>query len=334
LALQTALEEMLKLYETWPDQLITSYSSAVKAKAPHVSPRSLLLCGMGGSGVTGDYIWALATAKGARVPVIVHKADGAPAWLSSEDLVVTISYSGNTYETVSCAREAHAKGALVLSVTSGGKLAAWARETGLPLATIQPGYYPRTALGMLAGATLGILSAAGVEVANEGEVKDAAEALRSTSRGEGETIARALKGKDLYIIAGCGVFDIVAHRWRQEFSENAKAIAKTEFYPESAHNDLVVWQQQHGERKGFILIEGDGKVCSVLEELLRQVYSEQRDTLVRVTPRGNGLLAQLLQGSLLGGFTSVYLASLNGVDPRDTSITGRYKEALEKAGLT
>ncbi|MGC9112413.1 MAG: SIS domain-containing protein [Acidilobus sp.] len=331
---QAAAEEMLKLYDTWPSQLLSSYNSAVTIKSPQVSPRALLLCGMGGSGVAGDYIWALAAAKALRFPVIVHKAEGVPPWVTAEDLVVAISYSGNTYETVSCAREAKARGATVLSVTSGGKLASWAKENGLPLALIEPGYYPRTALGMLAGATIGIINSSGIKIAADKEVEDAADALRSTSRGEGETIARALAGKDVYVVAGCGLFDIVAHRWRQEFSENAKAITKTEFYPESAHNDMVVWQLLHNVRKGFVLIEGDGRVCAVLEDLLRQIYNDQRDAVVRVTPRGNGVLAQLLQGSLLGGYTSTYLAMFNGVDPRDTSITGRYKEALEKAGLS
>ncbi len=333
MSLRDLAEEVLRLYDTWPDQLLRSYGSSVAIKAPQTSPRIITLCGMGGSGVTGDYVWALGQAKGFNVPIFVHKADGLPSWVSKEDLVVAISYSGNTYETLSCAREAKARGATVLSVTSGGKLAQWAKDNGLPLATIDPGYLPRTALGMLTGAALGILRAAGVKLVDDSDINSAAEALRSTSRGEGEAIASALKGKDFYIVAGCGVFDIVAHRWRQEFSENAKVVTKTEFYPESAHNDLVSWQVLHNLRKGFVLIEGDGKVCSVLEDLLRQVYEDQKDTLVRVTPRGNGVLAQLLQGSLVGGYASTYLALLNNVNPKDTSITGRYKDALEKAGL-
>jgi len=68
--------------------------------------------------------------------------------------------------------------------------------------------------------------------------------------------------------------------------------------------------------------------------MLREVYKGQGDVTVRVTPRGEGLLAQLLQGSLLGGYVSVYLAQLKGVDPRTTEITGKYKHALEEAGLS
>ncbi|MGC9071520.1 MAG: SIS domain-containing protein [Acidilobus sp.] len=333
-AVNEGVLEMIKLYSTWPDQLISSYRSGLALKGPTVSPARLLLCGMGGSGATGDYIAAMAQSHDLKFPVIVHKADGVPSWVGKGDLVVAISYSGNTYETISCAREARERGALVASVTSGGKLGEWARSNGLPLVTIEPNYYPRTALGMLVGASLGILNSLGVNIADDAEVEAAARALRSTSNVEGEAIARALGSRDLYIVAGCGPYEIVAHRWRQEFSENAKAITKTEFYPESAHNDLVVWQTSHDVRKGFVLIEGGGALCSVLVALLKEVYSEQGDAIVRVAPRGEGLLAQLLQGSLLGGYVSVYLARLIGVDPRGTQITARYKKAIEEAGLS
>ncbi|MGC9210317.1 MAG: SIS domain-containing protein [Acidilobus sp.] len=327
--------EMIRLYSTWPDQLRSSYTSALSVKGPIVSPARILLCGMGGSGVTGDYIASTAESKGLKVPVIVHKADGVPSWVGKDDLVVAVSYSGNTYETLSCAREARQRGALVASVTSGGKLAEWASLNGLPLARIQPNFYPRTALGMLVGAALGILKSLGVAIVSDDEVERAASALASTSPGEGEQIANSLGRKDIYVVAGCGPYQIVAHRWRQEFSENAKVVTKTEFYPESAHNDLVSWQVLHGGiRKGFVLIEGGGPLCSVLGALLREVYSEQNDVLVRVTPRGDSVFAQLLQGSLLGGYVSVYLAKLNGVDPRGTQITGRYKRAIEEAGLS
>ncbi|ESQ22873.1 MAG: SIS domain-containing protein [Acidilobus sp.] len=334
MSISEGVSVMLKLYETWPDQLLGSYRDALNVKVPRITPQGIVLCGMGGSGVTADYVLALAAAKGFRVPVFVHKSEGLPPWVTRDHLVIAISYSGNTYETLSCAREARSRGALVGSVTSGGKLGQWAKESGLPLALIEPNYYPRTALGMLIGAALGLLKASGVDLVSDNEVRAAADALRSTSAEEGLVIANAIGDRDVYIIAGCGPFEIIAHRWRQELSENAKVIAKTEFYPESAHNDLVAWQVQHKLRKGFVLIEGGGRLCSVITDMLRGVYEGQGDVTVRVTPRGEGLLAQLLQGSLLGGYVSVYLAQLRGVDPRTTEITGKYKHALEEAGLS
>ncbi len=332
-SLREAVGEMLRLYGTWADQIDRSYSGSASLRNRSVSPDAILVCGMGGSGVTGDYVAALASARGLRVPVIVHKSDGVPSWVGKNHLVLAVSYSGNTYETLSCARDARSAGALVASVTSGGKLGEWARSNGLPLAPIDQGYYPRTALAMLVGASLGLLTSLGVKVADESEVRSAVSAIRTTSSGEGEAIARALGDRDVYVVAGCGPFEIVAHRWRQELSENAKVIAKTEFYPESAHNDLVVWQLRAPARKGFILVEGGGRLCGVLTTLLSQVYSTQSDVLVRVSPRGDGLLAQLMQASLVAGYASVHLAALRGVDPRVTEITSRYKKAIEEAGL-
>ncbi|MDP8003528.1 MAG: SIS domain-containing protein, partial [Caldisphaera sp.] len=110
-------------------------------------------------------------------------------------------------------------------------------------------------------------------------------------------------------------------------------IAKTEAYPESAHNDIVVWQKNQNLKIGYILFESEGKLCSILTNLLNEIYIRQNKTLVKISPRGNNLFSKLMQGSLLAGYVSVYLAKMKGVDTTDTSITGEYKKSLEKANL-
>jgi len=329
------VEEMLSLYDSFLKQIQEGYKKGIEIKSFERKFKGVILSGMGGSGVTGDYIRILGLNSKIDIPIEVVKGDTLPSWVSKDYLVVAISYSGNTHETLSCARQAYNIGASVIAITSGGKLEELAKKNGSPIVLIDKKYYPRTAIAELVSSTLGSLKSQNINLINDNEIKDAIESLRGTSRGEGLNIASNISDKNLYILSGCGPYELLANRWRQEFSENAKAIAKSELYPESAHNDIVVWQVEQMKNTAFILFAPDekDKLCFILANLLEDIYRKQGSTLIKINPRGNNLFSKLIQGTLLAGYVSVYLAKLKGINPTDTSITGKYKESLEKANL-
>ena len=63
----------------------------------------ICITGMGGSGITGDVI-AMLAAERSPMPVLVHRGYGIPAYVNGRTLVLAISYSGNTEETISAVR--------------------------------------------------------------------------------------------------------------------------------------------------------------------------------------------------------------------------------------
>jgi hypothetical protein len=126
------------------------------------SARSVLVCGMGGSGIAGDFAREVASAHGRRLDV--HKGYGLPGWAGSEEglLVVALSYSGNTEETLAAVEAALSAGVPIAGVSSGGTLAELATRRGFPLVTVPGGLQPRAALGFLLSALLQVLAGAGV----------------------------------------------------------------------------------------------------------------------------------------------------------------------------
>ena len=89
---------------------------------------NVVVLGMGGSGVAGDMLAALAGAA-TPVPVWPVKSYDAPAFVGPDTLVFAVSCSGDTEETVSAAAAALASaGATVVAVTGGGRLAELAAE--------------------------------------------------------------------------------------------------------------------------------------------------------------------------------------------------------------
>ncbi|MHB1663598.1 MAG: SIS domain-containing protein, partial [Thermoplasmataceae archaeon] len=103
--------------------------------------QNIVIEGMGGSGIAGLIFSEVYSVK----PIVILNSYHCPEFVSKKTLFIALSYSGNTEETLSCAREAKEKGAVVLSITSGGKLSEISDNT----IKIPSGYQPRSSLGFL-----------------------------------------------------------------------------------------------------------------------------------------------------------------------------------------
>src|SRR5436305_6206508 len=101
---------------------------------------------MGGSAMGGELLRSLIAGL-CPVPITRVRGFGIPRWAATGTLVVCASYSGETAETLSCARRARDQGALVLGVGAGGTLGSLIAEWGQPFAKVPGGMQPRAALG-------------------------------------------------------------------------------------------------------------------------------------------------------------------------------------------
>lgn len=88
--------------------------------APLISqgrPRSLVVVGAGGSSAPGEVLAAVA-GRGSPVPVFALGGPTLPGWIGPMDLVVAVSASGHTAETLSFVTEAQRRGSSVLGIGS------------------------------------------------------------------------------------------------------------------------------------------------------------------------------------------------------------------------
>ena len=142
-------------------------------------PAAVVMAGMGGSAMGGELLRALVAAD-CPVPITRVRGFGVPVWAGPGTLVVCTSYSGDTAETLACAQQAHAQGAALLGVASGGELARLADELGFPCALVPGGLQPRAALGYLFGAMAGAFAACGLSA--DGIAEECAVGVESCDR--------------------------------------------------------------------------------------------------------------------------------------------------------
>jgi len=108
---------------------------------PREAVENVVVLGMGGSGIAGDLVLAVA-APFMAIPVVVLKSYTLPAFVGEGSLVFAVSFSGDTEETVEAATDAASQGAKVVVVTSGGELGRLAQGWGSPCPTPSPSPEP------------------------------------------------------------------------------------------------------------------------------------------------------------------------------------------------
>ncbi len=293
---------------------------------------SVTFCGMGGSAAAADAAVAILR-PAAEVPLGIVRGHGLPAHCRGGSLVVCLSYSGGTEEAVACAREAVSRECAVVAICAGGALA---EVPGVTLVRVPPDAgMPRAALGYLTGAVIGVVGAAGVDLPDEDQLREAVATLRATAAelapgardSEAKRIAAWL-GDRLPVIWGSeGITEPAALRWKAAFNENAKIPAVAAALPELDHHEVVGWTKPWGEGFGLLVLRADDEHPSLEARLAAtlEVVGDSGLEHREVRARGRSKLAQALSLMLLGDVASTYHALARGVDPAPIEAIARIK---------
>jgi glucose/mannose-6-phosphate isomerase len=329
------VDDILGLPEHLRDALWRVESAKLES---HDAPGGLIVAGMGGSAIGGALARAALGDRASR-PIVVMRDYGVPAWTTPDTTVLCASYSGNTEETLAAFDAAGALGARRVVATTGGKLAAAAREEGVPVIPLPGGFQPRAAVGYMLVIALEVAALCGAAESLHSEIDVAAahteelvaewgpdgaeDALaKQLARGLHETVPQ---------IAGAGLTAPIAYRWKTQFNENGKLPAFATELPELDHNELVGWSRaaELGRFSAVFLDDSDlhPRVRQRIE-LTRGLIGANAAGSFRVESRGETRTERLVSLVLLGDLVSLYAAILRGIDPTPVAAIEQLKTAL------
>ncbi|MDA8268495.1 MAG: bifunctional phosphoglucose/phosphomannose isomerase [Actinomycetota bacterium] len=300
---------------------------------------NVVLLGMGGSGIAGDVLVAVA-GPFLPVPVTVAKSYDAPEFVGRGSLVFAVSFSGDTEETVEAAGEAYEAGADLVVVTTGGELGRLAADWGAPTVAVPDSIpQPRAALGAMAVPPLVVLAEMGLFPGADEWLRLAVEQLRRRRDQlikPGSTAAAIADGigRTIPLLHGAQAVGAAATtRWRAQINENAKTPAFAAVHPELCHNEIAGWGQMGDITRqvmSLVNLRHDAEHPQVARrfELVEEMLREAVGTVVSVRAEGDGDLAQLLDLVLVGDFVSLHLAVAAGVDPGPVPVLTDLKRRL------
>ena len=295
---------------------------------------AVVVAGMGGSGMAGDVAVSLARRR-SDVPIFVHRGYGLPAWAGAATLVVGVSYSGGTEETLSAVEDGVARGCPCAVVASGGPLGELADARGLPWIVVPPGGMPRHSLGWLAVPLLKALEL-------DDGLDEALEVLAAGAQRWGRDVplaenaakqlgARIAASQGVALYGDDGLSGVAARRLRAQLNENAKLPARDAAMPEGCHNEVMAWEGAPPRRDGVVWLRdgggehpGIGRRVEVLRGLLDPVAAWQAE----VHSSGTAALARLASLLVQVDLVSVYAALALDRDPTPIASIRALKAAL------
>jgi glucose/mannose-6-phosphate isomerase len=311
-----------------PEQLHTvlAASGDVEGLPDRDAIASVVVVGSGEAALAGDLIAAVAGPFMA-VPLVVHRGYELPSFVGPDTLVIALSASGATAETLAPTEAAYEAGAALVSVTRpDSTLAELSATWRTPLVAVDPDTSLRTELVPLAIPPLILLEDLGLfPGAREWVVRAAAQLVRRRDEivagvDPALRIAHTI-GRTIPLIYAAGPLGLVAaRRWKHQVNLSAKVPAFSNALPDLCHNEIAGWGQ-HGDvtRQVFTRVDlrhdhehpDDGSRFDQVGEMTLEVVAD----VARLDAQGEGALAQVLDLTFVGDLCAVEMALAEGVDP-------------------
>ena len=312
----------LEWLQTLPDQFSIHGVPALNVQ----EYKGVVFSGMGGSGIVGDMVKLLLEKKGVEVPILsVHDYE-LPPCAKEGWLLVAISYSGNTEETISVVEEAKEKGLSVVCVSSGGKLKGIAKREGFTFLSVPPDYAPRYAFGFMLSAVMSLL---GLGSALEG-IKEHLTEKRDQIKEKAYGIAQVIQNY-IPIVYGTPLTSPIAFRWKTQINEDSKTLCYTAVLPELHHNEVVGLDNPIARNLCHFIILHDPEDHPRIQkrvEITVEIFKELGLAPIVLQGEGKNLEERLMYLAYLGDWVSYYLADAYGYDPLPVKIIDRIKKAL------
>ena len=292
---------------------------------------NILICGMGGSGISGNILNELVNNE-VNVPINICKGYFIPNYVSENTLVIISSYSGNTEETINCMNMVIQKKAKVVCITSGGTIEKIAIENNFDYIIIPGNMPPRSCLGYSLIQMFYVLHFNNLISDNfKNEFKKSILLIENENSiiiKDAEEIAKVLF-KKTPIIYSTTNNEAIAIRFRQQLNENSKVLCWHNTIPEMNHNELVGWASKNESLAVLILLdETDYKKNKIRAGLNLEVIKKYAYSVTVIYSKGETAIEKAIYFINLCDWISIYLAEMREVDPVEVNVITELKNSL------
>ena len=300
-----------ELIDRYVDAFVDGLSSGRSIRAEEIDVKSVLLLGIGGSGIVCDVVAEMLSSRGIAARVSKEYTAPPGEW----DLIIAVSYSGNTSETLNSLLQFLDQEDKIVAVTSNGRLARLGEKLGIKVVKVRSGIPPRYAFPDMLGGILGYLENLGLVFAkmNLEEIKEFQEELKKDKRiDENPAKEAAVKiSKSHPIIYVYREVKLPGYRLKCELNENAKLFCHYTEIPEALHNDIEAIP-----RDGLIIVPRSFRepyeISKTIEALSRLLGEEK---LLELRARSKSYLEEIIELFMLSDYISLYTSVLRGVNP-------------------
>ena len=357
--------DMLRAVASSGAQMREAVSSIDRSDLAEVAkggqPRNVVIAGLGGSGVGGQVMRAV-LGQSSPVPIHREQTHSLPGWVGPMDVVIGVSCSGMTEETLSMTAEAGRRGARVITIGAGGSDLEKLSESvsgAIHFAIDAKGRSPRASLWTHATPLLMVANALGISHIEEKEFEIAADLMDELSLANGPAMPLDANAAKALAISCAGSFPMVwgtgmigataASRFMAQLAENAKLPSAHGELPEVGHNQIVVLDgvlagaaperdifrddEELIDRRTHLFILRDSNEHPAVEKrigIVKQIANERNVPVTLIQARDGHPISRLASLIIPTDWASVYAGLALGIDPSQIGTINQLKAGLAK----
>ncbi len=309
---------MYKIYDRWPELAKESYEKDYE-KVGYEGVDHVVFSGMGASGTLGDIFSSILSKTNLHVNVV--KGYLLPKTVNKKTLVVITSVSGNTMESLSILKSAYEIGSNIIAFSSGGQMENFCKKNNIKHRKIPMPHSPRASFTIFLFAMLKVLQPL-LPIHNHeiieslsklNELRDLICSENLTANNPSLELAEWINGIPLiYFPFG---LQAAATRFKNSLQENAKIHTFTEDVIEACHNGIVSWEKPSIVKP--IFLEGQDDYIKTKErwKILKEYFDDKKIEFKVISSVKGGILTKLINLIYLLDYSSIYLATISGIDP-------------------
>jgi len=309
---------MHKVYDRWPEIARESFESNQDSVDIN-NIDHIVFAGMGGSGAIGDVFSSILSKT--KIHVNVVKGYLLPQTVDSNTLVILVSVSGNTAETMYVLDSANKLGSKIIAFSSGGKMQKYCTKNKIEHRNVVKYHSQRASLTSYLYTMLRVLHS--IHDLKQNDVIESINKLEKLSRdicssnltqtNTSLSLAEWISGIPMiYYPFG---LQAAAIRFKNSLQENAKTHAMAEDVIEACHNGIVSWEKSSNVQP--ILLQGEDDYIKTKErwKILKEYFNKNRIQYTEVFSIKGCILSKLINLIYFLDYSTIYRAAMSRIDP-------------------
>ena len=309
---------MYKIYDEWPEIARNTWESDLEII--HFDDLNhIVFAGMGGSGAIGE-IFASILSK-SKIHVSVINGYHLQSTVDSNTLVIPISVSGNTDETLTILESANLLKCKIIAFTAGGQIQEYCEEKKIKFQQISEDHSPRGSFVRYLYSILKILQST-LKIKSS-DVNQSIEILENmkknissqnlTNSNSAISLAEWISG--IPIIYYPWGLQSAAVRFKNSLNENGKIHVINEDIVKATHNDIVAWMKESNVTPIIISGPDDYHKTKKIWEKFKTFLKERNISYYQINTIDGSILTKLVYLIYLCDYASIYFSILNETDP-------------------
>ncbi len=311
-------EKMYKVYDEWPEIALKSFESEQNS-VNFDNVNHIVIAGMGGSGAIGD-IFASILSK-SKIHVNIVKGYTLPQTANSNTVVIAVSVSGDTSETLSVLESAHHLGCRIIAFSSGGKMHEYCKINKIEHRFVLKHHSPRASFTSYLYTILKVLHTT-FEIKHDDitesivEMEKTRNKINSSNLSKGNPALQLAEGiTNIPVIYYPFGLQSAAIRFKNSLQENTKIHAMVENIVETCHNGIVSWEKTSNVQP--ILIQGADDFIKTKErwKIVKEYFKNNEINYLEITSVTGSILSKIINLIYILDYSSIYCAVITKTDP-------------------